>query len=246
MLAAFKIRAVPINVNYRYVDDELAYLFDNADLVAPRLRPRVRAAGRRVREPSPRSGTSSWSRTAPTRRLGRARRGAATRTRSPPARRPATSPSAPATTSTCSTPAAPPACRRASCGARRTSSTPSAAASTRTAASRSTTSTASRRRLRRAPAPLVSLSLLAPLMHGAAQWGTLRFAARGQHRGAHRQVRRRRGVALVEREHVDTPQHHRRRHGPPADRVRSTPTPTRSTCRRSSRSPAARPCSRRR
>ena len=34
MLAAFKIRAVPINVNYRYVADELAYLFANADLVA--------------------------------------------------------------------------------------------------------------------------------------------------------------------------------------------------------------------
>ena len=34
MLACFKLRAVPINVNYRYVDDELRYIFDNADLVA--------------------------------------------------------------------------------------------------------------------------------------------------------------------------------------------------------------------
>ena len=34
MLAAYKLRAVPINVNYRYVDDELVYLFDNADVVA--------------------------------------------------------------------------------------------------------------------------------------------------------------------------------------------------------------------
>lgn len=34
MFAAFKISAIPINVNYRYVADELAYLFDNADLVA--------------------------------------------------------------------------------------------------------------------------------------------------------------------------------------------------------------------
>jgi acyl-CoA synthetase (AMP-forming)/AMP-acid ligase II len=33
-LAAWKIRAVPINVNYRYVTGELEYLFDNADLVA--------------------------------------------------------------------------------------------------------------------------------------------------------------------------------------------------------------------
>jgi acyl-CoA synthetase (AMP-forming)/AMP-acid ligase II len=31
--AAYKIRAVPINVNYRYVEAELRYLFDNADLV---------------------------------------------------------------------------------------------------------------------------------------------------------------------------------------------------------------------
>src|SRR5437763_10712031 len=34
MLAAYKLRAVAINVNYRYVDEELAYLFDNADVVA--------------------------------------------------------------------------------------------------------------------------------------------------------------------------------------------------------------------
>ena len=34
MLAAFKLRAVPVNVNYRYVERELEYLFDNADLKA--------------------------------------------------------------------------------------------------------------------------------------------------------------------------------------------------------------------
>jgi acyl-CoA synthetase (AMP-forming)/AMP-acid ligase II len=34
MLAAFKLRAVPVNVNYRYVADELRYLFADADLVA--------------------------------------------------------------------------------------------------------------------------------------------------------------------------------------------------------------------
>jgi acyl-CoA synthetase (AMP-forming)/AMP-acid ligase II len=45
MLAAFKLRAVPINVNHRYVAEELRYLFDDADVVgvlyqrelAPRL-----------------------------------------------------------------------------------------------------------------------------------------------------------------------------------------------------------------
>jgi acyl-CoA synthetase (AMP-forming)/AMP-acid ligase II len=34
MLAAYKLRAVPINVNYRYVEGELRYLFDDADLRA--------------------------------------------------------------------------------------------------------------------------------------------------------------------------------------------------------------------
>jgi 3-oxocholest-4-en-26-oate---CoA ligase len=52
MLAAFKIRAVPINVNYRYVEDELAYLFGNADLVALVVEagflPRVEAVRPRV------------------------------------------------------------------------------------------------------------------------------------------------------------------------------------------------------
>lgn len=32
--AAWKLRAVPVNVNYRYVEAELRYLFDNADLAA--------------------------------------------------------------------------------------------------------------------------------------------------------------------------------------------------------------------
>jgi len=34
ILACLKIRAVPINVNYRYVEEELRYLYGNADLVA--------------------------------------------------------------------------------------------------------------------------------------------------------------------------------------------------------------------
>ncbi|MFN8037321.1 MAG: acyl-CoA synthetase [Acidimicrobiia bacterium] len=48
MLGCFKARAVPINVNYRYVERELAYLFDDADLVAlvyhRRFGPRVASA----------------------------------------------------------------------------------------------------------------------------------------------------------------------------------------------------------
>ncbi|MBF6242788.1 acyl-CoA synthetase [Nocardia elegans] len=34
LIAAFKIRAVPININYRYGADELRYVYDNADLEA--------------------------------------------------------------------------------------------------------------------------------------------------------------------------------------------------------------------
>src|SRR6478609_4840378 len=34
MIACFKVRAVPINVNYRYVNDELLYIFKNANMVA--------------------------------------------------------------------------------------------------------------------------------------------------------------------------------------------------------------------
>ena len=45
--AIFKARGVPINVNYRYVEEELAYLFDNADVEAvffdARFAPRLAA-----------------------------------------------------------------------------------------------------------------------------------------------------------------------------------------------------------
>jgi 3-oxocholest-4-en-26-oate---CoA ligase len=34
MVATYKVRAVPININYRYVAEELVYLFDNAELRA--------------------------------------------------------------------------------------------------------------------------------------------------------------------------------------------------------------------
>ena len=46
MLAAFKLRAVPVNMNYRYVADELRYLFDDADLGRARVPPVVVTAGR--------------------------------------------------------------------------------------------------------------------------------------------------------------------------------------------------------
>ncbi len=46
MLACYKLRAVPINVNYRYVDDELAYLLADADAVALVHDAEVRARAR--------------------------------------------------------------------------------------------------------------------------------------------------------------------------------------------------------
>ena len=52
MLAAYKLRAVPVNVNYRYVEEELRYLFDDADLVAlvhdAEFGPRIDAIAERV------------------------------------------------------------------------------------------------------------------------------------------------------------------------------------------------------
>ena len=52
MVACFKIRAVPVNVNYRYVEDELAYLYNDADLVAliheVEFTPRVAAVAPRI------------------------------------------------------------------------------------------------------------------------------------------------------------------------------------------------------
>jgi fatty-acyl-CoA synthase len=48
MIACYKLRAVPINVNYRYVDRELAYLFEDADLVGVVHDARVRARANEV------------------------------------------------------------------------------------------------------------------------------------------------------------------------------------------------------
>ena len=113
MFGIWKARGVPINVNYRYVEAELAYLFDNADLTAlvhgREFIPRIDA----VRADVPKlkafvsieDGTDEDLATigaveyeaALAARVGRAR----ARARAAP------------TTSTCSTPAAPPACRRA-------------------------------------------------------------------------------------------------------------------------------------
>lgn len=57
MLAAYKLRAVPVNVNYRYVESELAHLYDDADLVAlvydRTFAPRIRSALAHTPVPGP-------------------------------------------------------------------------------------------------------------------------------------------------------------------------------------------------
>ncbi len=53
MLGAYKARAVPVNVNYRYVADETRYILDNSDCGRRRLRARVRpVVARDPRRPS--------------------------------------------------------------------------------------------------------------------------------------------------------------------------------------------------
>ncbi|MGW0590536.1 AMP-binding protein [Streptosporangium sp. NPDC002607] len=58
--AAFKIRAVPVNVNYRYLDDELRYLLDNADAEAVVFDAALAGPVRRVRDRLP--GVRFWIR----------------------------------------------------------------------------------------------------------------------------------------------------------------------------------------
>ena len=57
-LAAYKIRAVPINVNYRYVAEELRYLFTDADLVGVVYQPEY---AERLAEVAPDAPRLRWS-----------------------------------------------------------------------------------------------------------------------------------------------------------------------------------------
>ena len=56
MLGAYKARAVPFNVNYRYVDEELIYLFENADAKAVIFHACLAPTLARIRERLPRIG----------------------------------------------------------------------------------------------------------------------------------------------------------------------------------------------
>jgi acyl-CoA synthetase (AMP-forming)/AMP-acid ligase II len=112
MLGCFKARAVPINVNYRYVIEELRYLFDNADLVAlffeSEFGPHVGA----VLSASRICSTSSDSTTGPAPTTPSTRSTTKTRWRSPTPPAPACSPARPTICTSC-TRAGPPACRKA-------------------------------------------------------------------------------------------------------------------------------------
>jgi long-subunit acyl-CoA synthetase (AMP-forming) len=78
--AAFKIRAVPVNVNYRYLDEELHYLLDNADAEAVVFHTSLGGGSLRCRSACHSSGCGwRWttvlpSRVAPVRSASRTRR----------------------------------------------------------------------------------------------------------------------------------------------------------------------------
>ncbi len=220
ILAAYKLRAVPINVNYRYVEAELRYLFDNADLVAlvhdAQYTPRIAA----VRESLPMlrhliaiddgSGTDTSA-------IGSVavRRGA--RGGSRPS---ATSSRAPTTTSTSSTPAVPPGMPKGVVwrqedvlcvlgGLRQLRHRRSASPTSGEFAERR----GGRARRRRARGIVI-----APLMHGAAQWGTLNGLINGRTTVLMPKFDAARRVEGGREAQDHDARHHRRRDGPPADR----------------------------
>ncbi len=111
MLAAYKIRAVPINVNYRYVEEELRYLLDDSDAKAVvfdrTFAPKLTA----IRDQLPELGVYISVADDSAADLARSTR-STTRPPSPPPIPTAGSPTAPPTTSTSCTRGARPACRR--------------------------------------------------------------------------------------------------------------------------------------
>jgi 3-oxocholest-4-en-26-oate---CoA ligase len=58
MLAAYKVRAVPINVNHRYVEDELVHLFADADAVGVLFHRQFAARAEAIRDKLP--GVRFW------------------------------------------------------------------------------------------------------------------------------------------------------------------------------------------
>ena len=113
MLGIVKAGAILVNVNFRYVEGELKYLFENSDMVALVHERRYADRVANVLPETPNVKTDPRrSRTAAT-TTSSATAASSSTPRSSRARPSATSASAAPTTSTCSTPAAPPASPRA-------------------------------------------------------------------------------------------------------------------------------------
>ena len=182
--AAYKVGLVPINTNYRYADDELVYLWENADAVAVVFHGVFveRIEGIRHRVPGVRSwlwvddGTATcppWAvpyeeaaETTGAAGARRARAGAGALGARVP------------TTSTCSTPGAPPGCPRGSCGARTTCSPGSTAAGS--AGTRRTAAIdGGARRAARATGPGMTLLPACPLMHGTGGFTAMECLSEG-------------------------------------------------------------------
>ncbi len=60
VFAAFKAGLVPVNTNYRYADDELVYLWDNADAVAVVFHGSFAERIERIRSRLPKVATWLW------------------------------------------------------------------------------------------------------------------------------------------------------------------------------------------
>ena len=120
VFACFKAALVPVNTNYRYVDDELVYLWDNADVVAVVFHGAFSESSPACATGCPGCGLWLWvddgsgpcPEWAAPYETPRPRAGGRALAVGPLARRPLAR----------STPAGPPGRPRASCGARKTSS----------------------------------------------------------------------------------------------------------------------------
>ena len=121
MLGAWKARWAAVNVNYRYVTDELVHVLGDAEVEAIVYHGRFAATLAEVLPRLPRTPRPSRSTTPTVHRCCPAPPGTRPRWRR---RRPSRRPAARPTTATSSTRAAPPVIPRACCGARPTSSPP--------------------------------------------------------------------------------------------------------------------------
>ena len=182
--ACFKIGLVPVNTNYRYADDELVYLWENADAVVVVFHGAFVERIEGIRRPGPAGeglavgrrrdgGLSAVGRALPGGgRDHRCRRTAGGTTGSAP--RGVAVP----TTSTCSTPAGPPACPRASCGARTTSSPASTAPGSGATPTTGGPTTCGPSWPRSGPG--MTLLPACPLMHGTGGFTSHRVPQRGR------------------------------------------------------------------